>query len=715
MDVNRIWMGGLTLGVVALLASCGWSPSNASFTWPEPDEPLCVTEELNNIGSAEPESERLGSALIQFGVSDGLSSPDEEYRLVAAGAPGASGSDVSGRVLITEVNSQGELDPGTLAYAELFPPLGSSDRFGAALAAADLFVGKSDRRGEELLVGAPGYGGDPGEVHIYSAVGGGAGQLSLDVTLPSPAGPAGRFGASIAAHRTSVDPEAPWIRTGIHPEWIAVGAPGLEQVFVYAVDPAGALTLVQSLASPPISLGSEFGSVLSVADFNGDGTMDLAVSAPKIGALDNYGRVWVYKGDPAWGGSGGPLGTIGVAIHGTALADAAGDVDSFGWSLSSGSLNSLDLSRAALVVGAPGYTTPGYSTDDGQICLFKFIDDTSTASGLAAITHHCEFALAGSANRYGAAVAVGNFNARDGTGASSTPGALVQELAVGSPGANSSEGEVLLYHSTGEWVYFTSVASTLRGPGGSGVSGAEYGTTIAAGYGQPSPWEDLLIGFPNLHNTGTEGYDQGGLEITRANGLSECSNDPLLGSYEISTVAVNGTPEIQLIRDGGDNLNLVAQNKITIRLYPNGDTSLPACTAVDEDGNTVNWTVVIPKNQGLELGPISCGDLSHSHNIGAEAMGHLGLAAQGLSYDDLDIGQQTAFNLSTQKLDGTSWVERDFAIELSVDSTGGSGTVSWQQEDLAWSAMRLAVSGSDSACRFPDLPLTAISGVVCED
>src|SRR5262249_23618680 len=134
--------------------------------------------------------------------------------------------------------------------------------------------------GEELIVGAPGTSSTRGSIAWYYTDPSYAQPWRLGLVIPSPSTVSGNaFGYAIAAKHRAYSSLSPWLPGADHPVWIAVGAPGVNTVYIYSVDPTTGIlvnSVILMLGTTPV----RFGASLAVGDFDGDGNDDLAVGAP---------------------------------------------------------------------------------------------------------------------------------------------------------------------------------------------------------------------------------------------------------------------------------------------------------------------------------------------------------------------------------------------------------------------------------------------------
>lgn len=416
---------------------------------------------------------------------------DKNRRTAFAGAPALQG----GRVYQMPLSTTNGSFANTLATL-ISAPTGAAE-FGAALLAAELRNGWSipplgqpftgpKAYGEELLVGAPGTASNKGSLFWYYSVAVSADPWVLGGSfVPATVVAGDRYGASIAmSHR--LDSHFPDDVTTATPPWIAVGAPGGNKVFILHVDPTSStpLTYVQTIFG---AAGTRFGTSLAVADFNRDGFDDLAVGAPDASGT---GRVQIFSGN----GTATPI-TGGASLS---VASTLTGADEHGTSLAAGFFRRNDLGRPALVVGDPGRNV-GAATSVGGICQYQF---TGT-SPMTVAWSRCDAASDLAANnRFGQAVAVGNYFATTETGSSTGACGLADEIAVGSPGEASGAlggaGAVrILALGADGGEPGESAASLMRGT----TSSQSFGKALASEFVQPTIHEDLLIGSPTRNSS----------------------------------------------------------------------------------------------------------------------------------------------------------------------------------------------------------------------
>ncbi|XVQ08419.1 FG-GAP repeat protein [Spirillospora sp. CA-255316] len=260
-------------------------------------------------------------------------------RVFGTRRPGAEGH---GAVRIYLGSPSGLRADRILSAADLGRPHGT-DRFGAALAAADL----DGDRDDELVVGAPGMDGGGG-VAVFGLKGRGlrpgpvVGQGTSWVGQ-SPAETDG-FGAVLAAGDLDGDDAAE----------IAVGAPGdgpKSQGSVTVLDPVARTADYVSQDEPGVGGSRErldhFGSALATGDFDGDGRDELAIGVP--GEEGDEGASTGYSEGAVQVLDGGSLRQTGRTWTGRGHE---GPYDRFGAALASGDLTGDGTDD--LAVGAPG-------------------------------------------------------------------------------------------------------------------------------------------------------------------------------------------------------------------------------------------------------------------------------------------------------------------------------------------------------------------------
>jgi len=552
-------------------------------------------------------------------TSGTVSPPDLGAAVV--GAPSyRTASGASGGVYVIPIDDAVGLDASS-SYYQLIDAPPHVRGFGTAVASHDIqFSGTAaggfrKANSWEILVGAP--GGEEGtayaegSLHLYRSdldEYAATGRLwqPLVIVFPPPglAGTGAEFGASVALGGS----------TG-RAYYVAVGAPGVDRVFIYEVDTDAIppLTLVQTLSSPPIARGKRFGASVHLANLtfaNGSGaglqdrTLDLAVGAPgdnTAAGHDAYGRVFVYKFD--FEGGAPPYPDPPLTLFGTARDRGTGSPDDFGRALGSGTIYGDRAEREALLVGAPGYDGVGICTsnDTGQICQSLLMFDPRVASNLSILDHVCfdNPTMAESAY-FGHAVTAGNFSAADRKQEVDTATALNAEVAVGVPGMNGGEGLVWILATDGEGIFdegffgggydwwlhlhypviLDTVASYLGAQGD-----ARFGSSLAADHaGQARIWEDLLVGEPGRGPYGATG--QGAVTLTKAEGL--LTGCDMNGTWETQDGAGDPVQFGIFVNQDEDKMTLAAQSGFYAEMQgPDGrvcNIDMPGLGHVDFSG-----------------------------------------------------------------------------------------------------------------------------------
>ncbi len=416
--------------------------------------------------------------------------------------------------------------------------------------------------GEELLAGAPASYNGKGAVVWYRHVGrSGMWEYGGEITAPS--GTAGeRFGAALAAPSTQ-SIRTPSDVAADHPAWIAVGAPGKNLVYIYIVVPglANPLLYTQTVVGST-GTNAGFGTSLAMADYNLDGRMDLAVGAPWEGT----GRVYVYLGQVGFQ----PLAATPYEVVPTGALAAGGE---FGYSLAAGKFRRNDASRPALAVGVPDFND-GSVIDSGGLCQFQFTG--ASAFSMTTSWQRCDKSPdPGTNDRYGHALAVGNFRATNGTGGTGGDCAIGEEIAVGVPGKSNSggslAGSVKILGQDMDGGEPAEVGQILRGT----RSGEQFGRALAADFAQQNVHEDLAIGSPLFDAS------RGSIGLTKAEPLGG-SNDPISGTWR-STDSAGKDLDVYLVWNSVEaTLSVDMITSATLEAKKNGAT----CKILGQDVKT---------------------------------------------------------------------------------------------------------------------------------
>ncbi|MEZ5382744.1 MAG: lamin tail domain-containing protein [Microthrixaceae bacterium] len=262
---------------------------------------------------------------------------------------------------------------------------------------------------------------------------------------------------------------------------------------ILAIDPLGNVAACSAYGN--VTCASNPGKAPSErigSDFNGDGWADAALGAPgeDVGTVSNAGAVNVrYGANPALSAA---QPTFAVAKVTPQFLSQSGPVsgvaetnDYFGDTTTFGDFNGDGYDE--LVVGVPRENV-GSAADAGVIHVF------SGGQGGLSETAEEDYSqygpLPGAAeagDRFGSALAAGDFN-RDG----------FDDLAIGVPGENSSQGYVnLVYGSTTGLDEYSGVSIGQYGPvAGAAESGDEFADSLSAADFDGDGYDDLALGAP---------------------------------------------------------------------------------------------------------------------------------------------------------------------------------------------------------------------------
>jgi hypothetical protein len=364
--------------------------------------------QLNVTGSAAEAGDLFGAALA-VGDLNG-----DKFADLIVGSPGeAIGTDKkSGGIAVFNGSAAGVSTTAkgfnqTLNGGDNEP----NDQFGAALA-----VGNFNGDGfTDVAVGAPGEapgtGPTAGEVSVLKGSSSGPVKgWTYAQTDASGANEAGdRFGAALAAGNVTGSGHADLV-VGAPGEAIGTNA-GAGGIYIFpgaAAGKAAGFGRNQSPSGGANEAGDAFGSALTIADFDRNGTADIAVGIPgeaAPGGTTRYGAVAV---------SSGPVSTSSTAGY-WALEQATGEVmsdgDRFGASLASGDADADGFPD--LLVGAPG-SSKGGPRNAGTAYVFRGQKQSgATRPGLpaAGLIAQTDLLSANETNDvFGSAVALGDID-----------------------------------------------------------------------------------------------------------------------------------------------------------------------------------------------------------------------------------------------------------------------------------------------------------------
>jgi hypothetical protein len=245
------------------------------------------------------------------------------------------------------------------------------------------------------------------------------------------------------------------------------------EVAIYRGSASG-LVLWATLSQQNVAVreyGDRFGAALVAADFDNDGHDDLAVGSP--GEDDGRGAVYVFRG-----------GDLAMS-HFDTLTESGLDVraprEHFGATLAAGDIRGTN--HDDLLVAAPTETVEGRVS--GKVFLY-----TGAAAGLVDSEVIAPF-LPEHDQMFGRALAVGDF---DDNG--------WDDVAIGSPGARRTAGEVLVLQNNGTGLNQWGVLDESLA-GHTVQHGDVFGQALATGDIDDDGRDDLIVGAPGeKYNSG---------------------------------------------------------------------------------------------------------------------------------------------------------------------------------------------------------------------
>lgn len=735
--------GGMTVLVAGVLVGCRKEgptgvgpddlepvPATAEFR-----DPMCLpvddparspTHAISDSPVSIPSGDfRLGESVgvVSFGLSPGKGPYSYDQHMdVITGAPvvpiGPNNSGLARWVSLDPATGAFQ-DPSAFADAEAGAPPGL-EGFGEAVLAVDVHPHQdlksiSPRRliavirsGQEVVVGAPASEGDTGKIAIYrsridasyitAAADRSVWEWELDQTLDAPDSGPLLFGAALAA-----PPTAP----GDRASWFAVGAPGGERVYIYGLVGAyypKVLDVIQtidlsSVAGAPSGVRG-FGATLSADDLDQDGFPDLVVGAPD-GA---HGHVAVIRGlDPA----ADPTSTDVLDVNDVAWTDIGtlrGSNDRFGDALAVGKLfqnaDPIEDSPVGIAIGAPGA-----HGGDGAVCVIGVSRFTlGYPIGLelpgGATVPECiasPITTPGGA-AFGSSVAIGNFSPYDPYLTQGSASDLVEELAVGAPGADDLAWDTVLggfrpvdgpESTTGLVVFYRSLSSgpvlTEIGPFASSerplgerilrpaTASAAFGSSMVAADIQRTGATDLIVGAPeHPHTPGSEGGILQVMNSAAVNGLE--GND---GGFFVSTDSEGN--DIDLTAVQGTRLFVRTEDEFVLQMTEDDPDNPGERRVCEAKGDVMSFEFALEFAVDHELGG---GDTTLSLAVDTEGE-VMALAAWD---DDLPAWAGTAVDLTFSDVGyGDGDPSNDQIIvglsNLRVWGGGGFGGLKWISSD----------------------------------
>lgn len=368
---------------------------------------------------------------------------------------------------------------------------------------------------------------------------------------------------------------------------LAVGASGDETSGDFAgrvdlfLSGQGALVVADHFYGDP---ESQLGSAMVAGDFDGDGVDELAVGAPTqwIDA-PGAGGVLVLE----WNAAVATLEVAAVLYQGmTLLGETQEDEDEFGSALAVGDFNGDHFDD--LAVGVPYEDLGASGSDHGLVHVFYGFSTGLSAFGSQTWTQDSNLVLgvAATSDWFGYSLAAGDF---DGDGK--------DDLAIGVP----NDAPTIIAGGSTQVLYGSSAGLTAGGnqlfsedsPGvpGNAATNEHFGLAIAAGDFDGDGFCDLAVGAPNET---VQGLAQAGVVYSLRGGPAGVSGT---GSHLWTALNAGGAPA------AGDHFGWV----LAVGSFDGGRQTDLAITARDSAAGAATQAGAVHMMLGSDLGLSSAG------------------------------------------------------------------------------------------------------------